>query len=81
VNSGRKLVMKKNITLSADDELIRKARERALRERTTLNDEFRKWLRQYTRFGISGREYERIMNSMDYAKPGRRFNREDMNER
>lgn len=73
--------MKKNITLSAEEEIIRKARERALRERTTLNDEFRKWLRQYTRFGITGREFDRMMKSLEYAKPGRKFPREEMNER
>ncbi len=73
--------MKKNITLSAEEEIIRKARERALRERTTLNDEFRKWLRQYSRFGITGHEYERMMKSLEYAKPGRQFTREEMNER
>ncbi|MDZ7728611.1 MAG: hypothetical protein U5Q44_10705 [Dehalococcoidia bacterium] len=34
----------KNITLSADENLIEAARERARRENTTLNEQFRRWL-------------------------------------
>ena len=39
----------KNITLTADDDLIAAARERALSEGTTLNEQFRLWLEQYAR--------------------------------
>ncbi len=39
--------MLKTITLSAEGELIRKARDKANRERTTLNAKFRQWLKQY----------------------------------
>ena len=38
----------KNITLSADENLIEAARARAREERTTLNDLFRRWLTDYT---------------------------------
>lgn len=38
----------KNITLSADADLIEQARERARREHTTLNAQFRLWLEEYT---------------------------------
>jgi len=34
----------KNITLSADESLIKAARERAMEENTTLNAQFRLWL-------------------------------------
>jgi hypothetical protein len=37
----------KNITLSADERLIEEARERARRENTTLNEQFRRWLEDY----------------------------------
>ena len=37
----------KNITLSADDGLIEAARQRAASERTTLNEQFRRWLADY----------------------------------
>jgi hypothetical protein len=36
--------MLKNITLRAEENLIRRARERAAAENTTLNAEFRRWL-------------------------------------
>ena len=39
--------MLKNITLSAEEELIIKAREKAISEKTTLNVVFRRWLKQY----------------------------------
>ena len=44
--------MSKNITLTADGSLIERARERARRERTTLNEAFREWLMRYA--GVSG---------------------------
>jgi hypothetical protein len=37
----------KNITLSADDDLIEAARARARAEQTTLNEQFRRWLAEY----------------------------------
>jgi hypothetical protein len=73
--------MKKNITLSADEEAIRKARERALREHTTLNEVFRKWLRQYAQLGNKRRNFSELMDALKYAKPGRQFTRDEMNER
>ena len=39
--------MLKNITFSAEEELIDKAREQARKEKTTLNALFRRWLKQY----------------------------------
>lgn len=40
--------MLKNITLSADEALIREARRQAALQNTTLNVLFREWLEQYT---------------------------------
>ena len=37
----------RNITLSAEEELIDRARLRAARERKTLNVAFREWLARY----------------------------------
>ena len=37
----------KNITLSADEDLIEAARRRALAERITLNAQYRLWLQSY----------------------------------
>jgi len=73
--------MLKNITLSADEELIRKAREKAQREHTTLNETFRGWLRQYVNAEARAREFDALMQSLDYVRPWRTFSREEMNER
>jgi len=73
--------MLKNITFSAEEELIRKAREKASSERTTLNETFRRWLRQYVRAGYSSHEFNELMKSLSYVKPGRTFTRDEMNER
>ncbi len=71
----------KNITLSADEDLIAKARERARRERTTLNAEFRRWIEQYARRSALGADYETLMADLRRVRAGRRFSRDEMNER
>ncbi len=73
--------MLKNITLSADEKLIKKAREKAQRERTTLNASFRQWLKQYTNstFKIDG--YNQLMQTFKYVKTGKKYTRDEINER
>jgi len=73
----------KNITLSADEALIERARERAHREHTTINAEFRRWLEEYTRRqGDIDRAMATIRRIQSYASTGgRKFTREEMNER
>ena len=73
--------MLKNITLSAEEALIRRARKRAAAENTTLNAEFRTWLRQYVERPQSAADFFAFMDELDYAEPGRRFSRDEMNER
>jgi len=73
--------MLKNITLSAEEELIKKARQKAQHERTTLNETFRQWLKQYVNAGIHSSEYESLMKSLNYAQPGKTFSRDQLNER
>jgi hypothetical protein len=73
--------MLKNITFSADKELIQKARERAAAERTTLNEEFRRWLEKYAERPYSAPAFTGLMKRFEYIKPGRSFHREEMNER
>lgn len=73
--------MLKNITLSAEETLIQKARERAKAGRTTLNSLFRKWLKIYTGDNGSPDQFNQLMDDLSYANPGRTFTREQMNER
>ena len=73
--------MLKNITLSADEELIQKAREKAAIENTTLNASFRQWLTQYTNSIFKNDDYDQLMLSLSYVNPGRKFSRDELNER
>jgi hypothetical protein len=71
----------KNITFSADEELINKARQRAWSDRTTLNDEFRRWLEKYAQSPHSAAALMDLMERFNYVQPGRSFSRVEMNER
>ncbi|MYB76156.1 MAG: hypothetical protein F4X83_03480 [Chloroflexi bacterium] len=73
----------KNITLSADEGLLEAARRRAAAEGTTLAALFRRWLEEYV-----GRERQadkamattrELRETIDSS--GRRFTRDEMNER
>lgn len=76
----------KNITLSAEDQLIELAREKARKGQTTLNAEFRCWLQNYVedravvekRVLASRRTLQKIK---DQVSMGRKLSREEMNER
>lgn len=72
--------MLKNITFSAEESLIRKARQKASTENTTFNALFRKWLERYSGNSTSPGEYDEIMNNLSYAKSGGKFSRDEMNE-
>lgn len=71
----------KNITLSADETLIRKARIRAHKEGVTLNNAFREWLQSYVAQDSEAATYKPLMKKLDYVLPGKRFSREELNER
>ena len=73
--------MLQNITLSADKELIERARHRAEAGHTTLNSEFRKWLAVYSEEDKPGTNLLEIIKQLNYAQPGRKFSRDEMNER
>ena len=71
----------KNITLSADASLIEKSRMRAQQENTTLNAVFRQWLKRYAGRDSASSDFGVLMERFSYARSGRTFTREEMNER
>ena len=71
----------KNITLSADEDLIEQARAVARAQHKTLNSAFREWLRQFTEQGGNTKEFDALMERLQHANAGRKFTREEMNER
>ena len=72
--------MVRNVTLSAEESLLERARERAGREQRSLNDAFREWL---TRYAGADREdaYEDLMDRLAEVRSGRHFSRDELNER
>ncbi len=73
--------MLKNVTLSAEENLIRQARKSAQQEHTTLNAMFRQWLTRYVRQKQSATDYESLMQDLSYARAGQSYSRDEMNER
>ena len=73
----------KNITFSADENLIEAARRQAVSEHTTLNQKFRLWLESYVRHEQRATEAMRVIRELQgsITTGGRRFSRDEMNER
>jgi hypothetical protein len=71
----------RNITLSAEADLIDQARLVARSQRETLNAAFRRWLVQYTGQTGCGREVDALMKRLHHVKAGRHFTRDEMNGR
>lgn len=72
----------KNITLSAEEHLIEAARDRAREERTTLNEQFRRWLAEYARQRDRMERYDEVIHDLrGKLRVGRKLSRDEMNER
>lgn len=71
----------KNITLSAEEDVIVRARKTAFSQNKSLNQAFREWLDTYARPEFNLDEYQALMKRLSYARAGRKFTREEMNER
>jgi hypothetical protein len=65
--------MVKNITFTADERLIQRARTKAVAHHQTLNEIFRQWLKYYVSNNNSEEEYATLMKKY--------FTRDEMNER
>jgi hypothetical protein len=73
--------VRQNSTFNADKSDIERAREEAQSQNTTLHELFRDWLK-----GLAGRkrrahEYRALMEELRYVNAGRKFTRNEMNER
>ena len=71
----------RNITLSAEEGLIDRARLVAMQRQTTLNEAFREWLAQFTASSSDVMQFDELMSRLTPMKAGRHFTREEMNER
>ncbi len=75
--------MLRNITLSADDQLIARARAKAEAAQTSLNVEFRKWLEAFAgeQDVAAVARFRSVLADLAQANPGRAFSRDEMNQR
>ena len=71
----------KNITLSADADLIEKARQVAKSEHKTLNTAFREWLETYTRRKGDVEAHRALMRRLRHITSDGPYTRDEMNER
>jgi predicted transcriptional regulator len=71
----------KNVTLSADEDLIEKARLLARAQRTTLNAAFREWLVEFTASEGEAKAFDALMKDLRTVDAGGHFTRDEMNER
>lgn len=71
----------KNITLSADEDLIARAREQARARQTTLNQLFRLWLEEVAEQKERSTKIGALLNRLDGVDAGGNFSREEMNVR
>ena len=72
--------MLKNITLSANTELIHQARNKAQQQHTTLNAIFRQWLQHFVA-DTRRVDYKVLMQHLSYVHSGKSFSRDELNER
>ena len=75
--------MLRNITLSADELLIARARDKAVAAQSSLNVEFRKWLESYAagQDDAAVTKFRDVMQQLAGVDAGRTFSRDEMNER
>ena len=71
----------KRLTLSADADLIERARAVARTQHKTLNAAFREWLQHYTAYSVSAQEVDSLMKRLRHVHVDRHFTRAEMNER
>lgn len=73
--------MLKNITFSADDRMIEIARKKAKQQNKTLNEVFRQFLLSYSKEADLLSSFDEFINSTKHISSGRKFSRDEFNER
>ncbi len=71
----------KRITFRAEERLVEEARRVAKTQNTTLSGAFREWLKAFASQTSSTGEFDKYMTQLRHVRAGRRFTRDEMNER
>jgi hypothetical protein len=69
----------KNITLSADESLIERARLVARVRGTTLNAAFRDWLEKYAAQAAGAKAVDALMHRLQHIRSSGPYSRDEMN--
>jgi len=75
------IIVRQNIAFNADKSDIELAREEAQSQNTTLNELFGDWLKGLAGQKRRAQEYRAQMDELSHVNAGRKFTREEMNER
>ena len=75
------VAVRKNVTFSADAVEIERGREAARDENRTLNAAFREWLKWYGSRRVKREKIEALFERLKHVNAGRKFTRDEMNER
>lgn len=73
----------KSVAFNADESVAHAAEERARREHTTLEAEFRRWLSEYARCESPSERAMRVIRDLQEKvdTSGQKFTRDEINER
>ena len=71
----------KRIPFRAEERLVEEARLVARSQNTTLSVAFRGWLKEFVSQTSRVREFDNLMTQLRRVRTGRRFNRDEINER
>jgi predicted transcriptional regulator len=71
----------RNITFSADEDQIDRARAIAREKHMTLNDAFRDWLARFSSSRGDVEAFDDLMERLKDVNAGRHFSRDELNER
>ena len=74
------IVYMRNITLSAEEDLIKQARSVARSQKSTLNQLFRNWLAELASQSDREKRIRELDLRLSYVNAGQKFSRDQMNE-
>ena len=72
----------KNITFRIEDDLLMRAKEKARKERKSLNSIIQTWLKEWTGQNKQAYDYNKLMDRLnEVCESGGTFSRDELNER
>ena len=71
----------KNVTFRIQEDSLNKAREKATKEKRSLNKLINQWIKNYTVTKDETFDVRKYLGRIKGVKIGRKFTREEMNER